>query len=139
MEPATAALLISAVGTIGSTVAGISQARGQARAAELEGQMARDKAQIEERQYRSRAATILGKQEAIIGASGVDPSTGTPLEVMMDQARKAEEEALTIRYGGELEEYSARTRARQARGQIPGIIAGGIGQGGSLLSQYMKK
>lgn len=152
-----AGLIIGIVGTAISTYAAYSQAEAQQKAAKQEAQFreqeaesARQSAAYDERQYRRRATLLLGKQNAILGASGMDISSGSPLLLELDSVRQAELEALNIRqrgasagYGREQEARLARMRAAYAGNQKGYAIAGGVTSASSSIlggwAKYNKK
>lgn len=145
---ANAALLTSAVGAVGSTLSGVQQARGQARAATAEAKSIRQQSAFEEQQYRRTARMAIGQQVATGAASGVDITSGSPLFMELDSIRQAELEALNIRQQGKYGAASKRFEARMAKSRIPGIIMGGaagVGQGltaggnNSILSQWTRR
>jgi hypothetical protein len=47
-----------------------------------------------------RSQLILGTERAAAGAAGVDPNSGSPLNLMTDTAQQTTLDALKIRYGG---------------------------------------
>ena len=137
---AIAGLVVAVIGAGISTYAAYSQAQQQQQAAKSESafrmqeaESARQSAAYEERQYRRRIALLLGKQEAIAGASGTDPTSGSPLLMELDNVKQGELEALNIRRTGQVaasaREYEARLARQRASfaGQQKGYaIAGGI-------------
>lgn len=134
-----AGLGLSVVGLIGQTLSGIQAARGQAAAAEAEAESIRESARFDEAQSRRRSAQIIAKQRAIGAASGIDPSTGTPLLLELDNARQAELEAQAIRTGAQNRVASRKFEARLARGRIPGIALSGVAKTGSVLSSLLTR
>jgi hypothetical protein len=64
---------------------------------------ARRQADVEALRVRRRGAQVLGDMRASYGASGVDGSQGTPLDVLEDSASQVELDALTEKYNGELQ------------------------------------
>lgn len=138
----TALLIAAAVAAAGSAygVYASGQAQGaaadfNAQVAQQQAQAARDAAAVEEEQTRERNRRIQATARARAAASGVVPSEGSPLLILMDNAAQAELEAQRARFGGELTAAGFRGQAaqqqfaaRQAR------TAGGIGAGISLLS-----
>lgn len=100
---------------------------------EEEARQAVESAAFQERQLRRRQSILLGKQQAITAAAGVDLTTGTALFAEADFAEQAELEALNVRRTGKIEasgrEFEARIakfRRENARGAIPWLIAGGV-------------
>lgn len=128
------------VGTALSVVGAIQQGQATQAQADLQGQVLqqqatsqRQQAKADESDFRARQSRLLAQRRAAAGASGVDPSTGSPLLVSEDFASEVELSALRIRGGGEvratrLEQQASleRFRGRQAR-------SAGFVRGGSLL------
>lgn len=127
--------LLQVVGQAGSAVAGSQASSANQRFAKVEAQQAIINAGIEERQSRRRAAQILSKQQAIAAASGLDTSSGTPLEVMLDSARQAEEEALLIRAGGEAKARAIKAGAALESSRASSAAFGGLAGAGLTLAQ----
>lgn len=143
-------------GTAVATVSAVQQAKNNAAIAEsqaeivdLEAENQKAAAEYEERQFRRRAAVLMGKQSAVYAASGVDPSSGSPLLMTLDMVRQAEIEAQNIKRTGQVgagaSSFGAslqRYLAGRYRSDIPLIAAGGgisaIGQGTSALSSWMR-
>lgn len=138
MDPTNAAALISGVATIGETVSGVMGSLSQSKAAKAEAESIRESAKFEERQFKKRAAEVLSKQRAIGAASGVDISSGSPLAIMLDTAREAALESLSIRRSGKIRSESKLFEGRLAKAQIPGQIFGGLAKGGSILGTWLK-
>ena len=121
-------------------------ARAAAEASDLQAKSQLDTAAYNERQFRRRADLIVGQQQAIFGAAGVDTASGSPLLQELDTVRQTEMEALNIRRGGDVAAAASRFEARLRRfqgdyfsGQIPGQIAGGVLQGGgSILGNWLR-
>lgn len=133
-----ATLVISAASAYAQYKAGQAQAKAlqyQARQAENQAKAARDAAAVAEAQSRARTDRIRATARARAAASGVSSSEGSPLLVLMENARQAELEAQLIRYSGEVQgrffESESKLftfRGRQAR------RAANIGAGVTLLS-----
>jgi hypothetical protein len=141
-----------------SEIEATSQINQQLADAEAQNQISA--AEYDEHQFRRRAALLMGKQAAIYGASGVDPSSGSPLVMTLDTVRQAEMEAQNIKRSGQMGASSTLFRAQanarasefeanlqrwvsqNTRGQIPYMALGGglsaLGQGTSALSQWMR-
>lgn len=90
--------------------------------ADAEAQNQISAAAYDEHQFRRRVALLMGKQAAIYGASGVDPSAGSPLVMTLDAVRQAEMEAQNIRRSGQMGAdaalFGAGASARAAQLQI---------------------
>ena len=130
-----APMALQVIGQAGSAVAGSQASSANAKADRAEAKQAIINASIEEQQSRRRSRQILAKQEAKGAAAGVDVSSGSPLEVMLDSARQAEEEALLLRMGGKIRSNSALMRAQLESQKGTSSILGGIaGIGGTLAA-----
>jgi hypothetical protein len=118
----------------------------QSKALEQQAKSQEDAAAYEERQFRRKAALLLGKQHAVYAASGVDTTSGSPLLMELDSVRQAELEAQNIRRGGNVAAASSRFesglakyRANYYSSSIAPAVIGNVAQGtGSVLSQWMK-
>lgn len=134
MEPGTAFLAATALQSMGSLTGGFSQASQldqQARAADYNATVAGMQADSayaagveRENLQRRNAATFLGESRAALGESGFDSSSGSALDVQLQNVRNAEMDALQIRYEGvlqgqgyESEERMSRYQAATLRGQ----------------------
>lgn len=146
---ATAAVASAGIGiysAVSSANANAEMQESQADALEQEAKSKEDAAAYEERQFRRKAAFLIAKQHAIYGASGIDPSSGSPLLMQIDSVRQAEMEALNIRRGGQVAAASsrfesglARYRANYYSSTIAPSVLGGVAQGaGSVLSSWMR-
>lgn len=88
-------------------------ARRNADAQRIQGQLAVQEAQRQEQLQREKAARLMSKQRAMYGSSGAE-MTGSPLEVMADQAYQNEMDALAIRHQGALERWKYDTAAENS-------------------------
>lgn len=147
---AAVATAVAAAGTAYATYeqgkAQAEQYRAEAQQAEVQARAARQAASVRERQSRERTDAIRATARARAEASGVMSSEGSPLLVMMENARQAEYEANLIRYGGEVQARSFEDdsrlltfRGRQAR-RSANIAAGatlltGLAQAASILAK----
>ena len=145
-DPVTATLVIAAASgvlTAGSMVQSGQQARS---AANYNATVARENAKAAELQaaerakrIRSQGKSLLAKQRALYGASGVDLMFGSPLLVLADTAGQIELEAQDAIFAG-------KTQAAGLRSEAGGILAEGraktqaanIGAFSSLLSTGAK-
>ena len=133
-----AAVVAAAASAYATYQAGQQQAKGfryQAQQQENQAQAARNAAAVQEARSRERNERIMALARARAGASGIVSTEGSPLLVMLENARQAELEAQLIRYGGEIqagflegESRLSTFRGRNAR------RAGNIGAGTTLLS-----
>lgn len=143
-----AAVVAAGVGIYSAVSAASAQADmadAQAKALEQQAKSQEEAAAYEERQFRRKAALLIGKQHAIYGASGLDTVTGSPLLMELDTVRQAELEAQNIKRGGDVAAASSRFesglakyRSNYYQGTIAPSVIGGLAQGtGSVLSSWM--
>lgn len=107
----------AAAGGITSAVGSYVQGQQQADAAKMnadiarrEGQIAIEEARRQEQVDREKSARLMSRQRNLYGSSGA-MMTGSPLEVMADQAYQAEMDALNIRYQGALRKWKSDSEA----------------------------
>lgn len=146
-----ASAIIGVIGTAISTYAAFRQAATQEEAAKVEAdfriqeaESARQNAAYQEKQYRRRVALLLGKQAAIIGATGVDPTVGSPLLMELDSIKQGELEALNIRRTGAVSAFGQEYEARLARQRAAfagtrkgfAIASGVVGTSTSILGSW---
>jgi hypothetical protein len=116
--------------------------RNNSQIATWQAQDAVDRGKIAEQRQRLQVARLAGTQRATFGSSGVELSSGSPLDVLMDTAQLGELDALTIRSNAEREAYGFRAQqgnlmAQSGLTQMAGrdaVQASYIGAGSSLLS-----
>ncbi|MCB9949172.1 MAG: hypothetical protein H6842_15325 [Rhodospirillaceae bacterium] len=133
-------LALTVASTVASTIGTIRQASSEAAAdrynaavLERNAVLARQQAAAEARRIRDAGARALGQQRVAFGASGVAVE-GTPLDVLGDTAATIELDALTARYGGEVEAANHRARAAALRSQATATRRNALyGAGTSLL------
>lgn len=105
--------------------------------------LAREKAREDEKQFRVSIRKEQGSNIARLGASGVQ-TTGSPLEVLRENSRNAEQDAIRIRMGGEYQREQFLTEARfnrssgqsAARAANLGATAQVLYGSGDVLSRY---
>lgn len=127
-----AGTLVSAAGAISSGVQASAAANQQARAAEYNSTLSENQAtqafasgvQRESAQRRSAAQT-LGEQRAALGASGVDATGGSALDVQLQSTRNAELDALQTRYEGVLTGQNYQSQAAMGQYQADTLRASG--------------
>lgn len=131
-----------------STYAAVQNSRNQAKLAasvqqqkEVEAANTAESFKFEETQARRRTGLLMGKQAAILAASGVDITSGTPLIQEIDIATQSELNALNTRRIGRLgseeslfESRIARFQRDTAKGAIPYEISAGVLSGVSEVS-----
>jgi len=121
-DPMTIALVgVSALGTL--TTAGAQMQQGQVaqQMASYNNIILNQRADQAQAEARARAdiqardsARRLGATRAAYGASGVDVNTGTPLEVMADEATEGELQRRLTLYQGDAQAYNLRQQGMLA-------------------------
>lgn len=112
---------------------------------ERNARLSREKAAEDEKQFRVSVRKQQGSNVARLGASGVNLE-GSPLEVLRENARNAEHDAMAIRFAGEQEREKYLTEARfnrtsgqsAARAANLGATAQVLYGAGDVLSRYEK-
>jgi hypothetical protein len=105
----TVAAVAGVAGTVMSGVGAYEQGQAQANSAQYNAEVAQQNAQIATQQgeaaaqEQSRVAQRkIGAQVAAYGASGVDGSSGSPMDVLADSVRMATLDQLTTKYNYQL-------------------------------------
>jgi hypothetical protein len=151
-DPVTIAIVasaaVSAVGAIQQGAAAAAQGRSQQQAQQYNAvvkqqnaELARQQAGAREEQQRRGARQILGQQRAALAQAGIG-MTGSALDIEEQSAVRAEMDALTIAYEGELQAKGLLASAQQDLFQGEAALAAGrnaqtasyISAGASLLS-----
>ena len=128
---AAAAAIIGIVGGVVSGIGAMQQGQAQADAARYQAQVARNNEIIAEEQANAtrqegaikaqmedqKSAQLIGKQDAILGASGVDMESGSALAVRQSQAGLARLDALTVRSNAEKKAWGFDVEASNQRAQ----------------------
>jgi hypothetical protein len=138
----TIGTLYSAGASYASARAGASQARANANLAEQQGLAALEKGRLDQQRIDRRRRSVQGQQRAMYGASGLDPNTGSPLDVQADTEYLAEQDKALVRYNAELQKwgfdveranYNAKADQMDAYG-TNSLVAGVIGAGSNMLN-----
>ena len=140
---------LAALGQVQAGAAAAAQARSQqaisqfnAQVQEQEAKARRAATQFEQERQAKEADRVGGRLRALLSASGVVPSAGTPLLLQAEQAAESELENLLIGFEGRTGVQRARSKAELDRlqagvfGQRAGFArrAGRIGAGTTLLT-----
>jgi hypothetical protein len=131
-----ASLAGTAISAYGTYRGGQEQKRAyeyNARVAQAESVVARQKAEREEEISRLKVRRLMGTQRAMFAAAGVDIGSGTPLSIMVDTAVEGEKEAQYIKWGGATEEARFLNEAKLQK--MYGGIVGRTGRT-KALSQF---
>lgn len=137
-ELAAGALVLGLAGSAVSAYSGVQAAKAQAQAAEMEARSVENKSKFLETQQRRENKLIQGEANAITAASGVQLGSGSPLFMELDRIKQGELEALSIRQGGQVAAMGSRFGGEMAKRRIPSIIGDSVGQGGSILSTFIR-
>jgi len=144
-----ASAAVSAVGAIQQGAAAAAQGRSQQQAQQYNAiikqqnaQAARQQAGARENQQRRISRQLLGQQRAALAQAGIGVGFGSALDIEEQSAIRAEFDALTIRYEGEMQAKGLLAAAEQDlfQGQVARAAgknaqtASYISAGASLLS-----
>lgn len=124
---------VAAVGAIQQGQAAKAQSKFQAGILRQQADRDRQQAASDEEDFRREQSRNLAKRRAALGASGVDPSKGSPLLVSEDFAGEVELQALRIRSGGEVRATRAEQQGSLQLFQGRQAQTAGFIRGGSLL------
>lgn len=130
---AVASIAGAAASVGGTVVSAIGQKKaGTAaqQAAEFNAQRALEESAIREKQIREEARLTQATGRANVGASGIELS-GSPLDVLAENARQYELSALIERRGGQLEAEAQRKAGKAAKtvanyGTAGTLLTGGV-------------
>jgi hypothetical protein len=142
------AAIAALAGTAVSAAAAIQQGQQAKAAGEYNAQVdannakvAADAAAAQEQQKALETNRLIGTEKAVAAASGVDPSSGSPLAVMSDTASRGTLDALRIRYQGQLGVNADTSDAAMQRYTGAQAAAGGFTKAGATVltgaSNYM--
>lgn len=128
-----AATLFSAYSTYQQYQSASQAAEYNAQVAAMQAKAATEKAAFEEKRQRSKAEKFKAGQRARAAASGLTLESFMP--VFEETAQEAELDALTIRYGGELESFQFKAEEGKERFRAKSLKrAGKLAAFGTLLS-----
>lgn len=131
---AAAGAAVSAVGAIRQGQAAKHQASYSAAVQEQQAEQERRVAAAKERDFRRQQSAEMARRRAVLGTTGVETSTGSPLLQAEDFAAEIELHARRIRAGGEVSATRLEQQAELERAAgKSAATAGYISAGGSLL------
>lgn len=140
MAIAALPLILGAVATAasvgGAVYGGIQQqqqAKTQAKVYAQQANYERQAAAENEAEYRKRQDRLMATRRALLGASGVEGDTGSPLLASEDFASEAELQALKIRQGGAVNASRLEQQGSLLNQAGDAAFAGGFVRGGALL------
>ncbi|MDH3231769.1 MAG: hypothetical protein OEN55_18415 [Alphaproteobacteria bacterium] len=133
---AAAAPALAIVGTVVSTAGSIAAGNAQKKAAQQNAAFARMQAEEDARRSRRQSDALLGRQRAVVAASGTTME-GSPLLIVQDAAAEAETEIRHILRGGAAQAGAYR-QAGSAAAQAGFIDAGATLLGGAARALNIK-
>lgn len=107
---------------------------------------AEERGRIAEQQQRMKTSALMGRQQAVLAAKGIDISSGTPLDILAQSAEYGEMDALTTRYnfaqeaagyrqqasnqrfGGQMALFEGKNAKTASRWQAMGTLVSGAGK-----------
>lgn len=125
--------VMAATGAVQSAGAAQRQAQFTARQARFEAERRGQIAEAEASDFEKRQRRLLAFQRAMMGASNVDPGSGTPLLVAGETAGQIELGRQRILAGGKAEATHLDNRARLDRLRGRSARTGGFLRAGALL------
>jgi hypothetical protein len=141
-----AVLALSAVSSITSAVGAVQQGKQQRQAYNYQAEVQEQQAQEEriatatnEANFKEEQRRLLARRRAVLGASGVELSSGSPLLVSEDFAGETALQALRIRRGGEVRATRLEQQANLSRYQGRAAKSGGYARAGSTLLSGLGK
>lgn len=129
---------LSAAGYASGTAGEASRTKAEAKALEDQAELIDAETQFERRAQQRRVRQVLGRNRAMAGAAGIDPFSGTSLEVELANQFEAGLNDSLLSFSGGERARQARLGASYSRNAVPGIIFGGAasGAGASLSNWY---
>jgi hypothetical protein len=134
-----AALATSFAGTAAQTTANVNASNNAAGLYSAEAQSERESGLYNAQLVRTDAKRTIGKQRAIIGASGLDTTSGTPLDIMLESAKQAELEALMVEANSERKARGLKYQSNIAKRGASNAITEGVIRGTSAFSDWFNK
>lgn len=120
------------------TGSAVQAAKQNARQAKAEAEMLEAEGMAAESSSRTRSKIAQAEARAQIGASGAGIE-GSPLEILIENAKQAELEALNIRYSKQARVAARKQEAKFAKKTILPIILGGVAKGGARAAGIASK
>lgn len=82
---------------------------------------------------------LIGRQRTVFGASGIDPSTGTPLSILADTTTQAAIDREVLRSTGSINAWRAESQSSLLGDQAGQFMTGGLINAGSTLLNAASK
>ena len=123
----------------GMSIAGGASANA---AAQREAKTLRALGRVEAEDKRREGRKLFAAQTVGFGAAGVEPTFGTPLDVLGDTVAEVELAALRAKFGRDTAASAAKARGKAALikgfGSAAGTVLGGFGPGGPFAAETPK-
>lgn len=133
---AAAAIASAGVGAYGAIQQGqqaAAQSRFQSAVMRQQAERERMEAGAAEDDFRRQQSRLFARRRALLGGTGVDPATGSPLLTSQDFAAETELQALRIRSGGQVRATRLEQSADLERMRGRNAQTGSYFRAGSLL------
>lgn len=130
---ALAAAAISAAGTVVTGIQQQKQAKTQSAILRQQADRERLQSEADEKEFRDQQQRLLAKRRAVLGGSGVDLSSGSPLLASQDFAGETELQALKIRNGGEVRGTRLEQNAGLVSAKGNAAMTGSLFRAGATL------
>lgn len=98
---------------------------GEGRALDKQAALSRDTARLEAESIRLRGRRLVSTARAVTGAQGSPVGEGSPLLAELNLLQQAERDASARIYGGAIDSYLAKKKAKQSYMRIPSDLAEG--------------
>ena len=132
---AIAGAAISAVGAVSQGMAAKSQGKYQAKVLQQQAEYERQLAAQKASEYQREQSRLMAMRRALLGGTGTEASSGSPLLVSSDMAREIAYNTKKIKAGGEASATRLDQQAAQAKfGGKQGLYEGIGGAASSLIT-----
>lgn len=122
---------ISAISSIAGGIKGNQQANMQAKQAELTAKQEELKGRDQAAQIRLRLNSALASQNAIFGARGINPASGTPQSLAAESSNEASRDISIAQFGAGQSAAALRSQAKQYKIQGASSLISGFGTAGT--------
>jgi hypothetical protein len=127
------------IGQVTSGVANYRAGTAAEKSGNVDAESERLAAEYNAQRSLARNRFAISKGRAIAGASGLDPGTGSPLEIALNSAMQAEMDANAIRYGGKIRGEEARQRGRIIGGSYKNRAAADFLGTGTVMTDWLNR
>lgn len=116
------------------TASAVQAAKQSAKQAKAEAELQETEGKAAEAMSRRESKAVQAQARAQVGASGVGIE-GSPLSVLIENAKQAELEALNLRYSTQARVAAKKQQAAFYKKTITPIILGGVAKAGARTAQ----